>query len=286
MDLEHRMASHRSPEAIFSHPDLSAARQAYVEALLRLYEHDASGNRLLVEATRGVVFFIILSLYFAYDKEQRSSWPTIRLLKETVGLFGLSSNRRVDAIVALLVQQGFITSEPATADRRARILAPTEKGLQHDREWLAANYAPLDAMFPDPGYGPAMRRDPAFQRAQRTVASTMTSQGADIMASNPAVMFFMGRDAGIMILFKLVEQIDASGSAPFSWTDLGRRFGVSRTHVRKLLRDAQDENLVTLADGVVSLSADLLGAFDRFMVGSMLGHDLIFTQAINILAES
>ena len=279
------MPLHHSSETILSHPGLSAARLAYVEAVLRLYEHDTSSNRLLVEATRGVVFFVIVSLYFAYEQEHRSSWPTMRLLKETVGLFGLSSDRRVDAIVSLLVKQGFIISEPAATDRRARILAPTEKGLLHDREWLAANYAPLSTMFPDPGYSPAMRRDPAFHRAQRIVARTMAAQGADIMATNPAIMFFMARDAGIMILFKLIDLADASGSATFSSTDLGKRFGISRTHVRNLLRDAQAANLVSLADGVVVLSVELLSAFDRFMASGMSGHDLIFRQAISMLAD-
>jgi DNA-binding FadR family transcriptional regulator len=83
-----------------------------------------------------------------------------------------------------------------------------------------------------------------------------------------------------------VDLADASGSAPFSSTDLGRRFGVSRTHVRELLRDAQDASLVTLADGVVKLSAELLSAFDRFMANGMSGHDLIFRQAMSMLAEA
>ena len=51
----------------------------------------------------------------------------------------------------------------------------------------------------------------------------------------------MGRDAGVMILIKMIEMAstDSGGAGPLkiSYSDLGGRFGVSRTHVRNLLID-------------------------------------------------
>jgi hypothetical protein len=54
-------------------------------------------------------------------------------------------------------------------------------------------------------------RDPLFQRAQRLVALEFTTKGADIMARNPAVMRFMGRDSGILVLIKLVQMQMSAG---------------------------------------------------------------------------
>jgi hypothetical protein len=47
------------------------------------------------------------------------------------------------------------------------------------------------------------------------------------------MMLFQGRDAGVMILIKMIEMAgQQSGAEPLkvSYADLGSRFGVSRTH--------------------------------------------------------
>jgi len=53
-----------------------------------------------------------------------------------------------------------------------------------------------------------------------------------------------------------------------SYTDLGARFGVSRTHVRTLLQDAEQAGLVSLpgrGGRFVELKPAILQAFDRFV---------------------
>ena len=196
---------HHRPETILAHSRFGEARGLFVEGILGLYEHDTFLTRLLTQAARSVVFFTIVCLHFAHDEANRDTWPTMSLLQATVGHFGLSSPRRVQDIVGRLVQTGYLASSPAELDRRARILRPSPKMLAHDLDWLAAYYRPLDALFPDPGYGPPLRRDPEFQRAQRVVGLAMSLYSARLLAANPAFMLFLGRDAGAMILIKLVQ---------------------------------------------------------------------------------
>ena len=122
-----------------------------------------------------------------------------------------------------------------------RILMPTEPMLALDRDWLYALHLPLQVMFPDPGYGLVMGRDPSFQRAQRLVARDFHDHGAAILASNPGIMVSMNRDAGMMILIELVEKARDAGdgaAAGVTYADIAARFGVSRTHVHKVLTDA------------------------------------------------
>lgn len=277
---------HHSADAILAHPRFIAARAAHVRAILGLYENDAFMNRLLVEAGRSIVFFNILSLYAAWDERDRATWPTMQLLQKTVAPFGVSSARRIHDIVARFIATGYLESHPAPADRRARILTPTDKMLGHDLDWLVAYYTPLDIMFPDPGYGPPMRRDPAYQNAHRVVATTFTSYAARLMANNPHVMLFMSREAGVMILIKLVQlATDAAGevSRRISFADIADRFGISRTHVRTTLQDAAAEGLVHMSDGAAVLLPPLIAAFDRFVADGMVGHDIMFRLAMRRL---
>ena len=61
----------------------------------------------------------------------------------------------------------------------------------------------------------------------------------------PDLLLFAERSAGMMILFSLLLAHESEGSFPptrpvsISITGLARRFGVSRAHVLRLLRDAE-----------------------------------------------
>jgi DNA-binding MarR family transcriptional regulator len=278
---------YRSSDEILAHPRFEAARIAFVDAILDLYEGDAFLTRLLLEAARQVMFGIIMCLHARHDEADRSTWPTLARLKEEMAQFGLSSPRRIEALVGRLIHGGFLEMASSKHDRRVRILTPTERMFAHDRDWLAAHYLPLHITFPDPGYSPAVERDPSFQRAQRLVAMDFAGRGADILASNPGMMLFLSRDAGVMILMKLMQMAQAAGEgAPegLSYGDIGARFGVSRTHVRKVLRDAERAGFVRLSSRggrLVQLTPAVIRIFDRFIADSMSGHDLLYRIAVD-----
>jgi len=65
--------------------------------------------------------------------------------------------------------------------------------------------------------------------------------------------------------------------------DIGARFGVSGTHVRKILQEADGQGLVRLTREraqFVQVMPELVRAFDRFVAASMSGHDLIYNLAL------
>jgi hypothetical protein len=278
----HNAPDCHQPTVILTHPRFRTARESFVQSILGLYEHDRFVNRLLLEAGRSLVFFNTLCLYAAYEEGDRATWPTMRLLQETMRPYQISSARRIHDIVARFVETGYLESRAAASDGRARILTPTGKALAHDHEWIAAFYAPLQVIFPEPGFAPAMRRDPAFQKAYRRAGLTMQAYAARLMADNPAFMLFMGREAGTMILIKLVERTDYGQSAAPRrrfFADVAVRFGISRTHVRTTLTDAEKAGLVKMSDQSIVMMPSLLAAFDRFVADTMAGNDLLFSVA-------
>ena len=278
---------HHLPEAILAHPRFPEARRVYVQGMLGLYEHDPFMNRLLTETGRSIIFFNVLALHAAYDPSDRATWPTIGLLERTVRPFGVSSARRIHDLVARLVETGYVRSVPAPSDRRAHILTPTEKMVGHDLDWLAALYAPLQAMFPEPGYAPAVHRDLAYQKAHRRIGLAMSAYAVDLMANNPAMMHFMNREAGAMILIKLMQDadngLDATPRRAF-FADVAARFGISRTHVRITLQQAQDMGLVLMSEQSIVMMPPLVAAFERFVADIMSGHDFMFRAALREFA--
>jgi hypothetical protein len=227
-----------------------------------------------------------MCLYARYDESDRATWPTLRLVADSMATHGLASASRVHDLVSRLIKTGYLEQRAAPQDRRARILTPTEKMIAQDQDFLVSHHLPLQILFPDPGYGLIMTRDPAFQLKQRLVSRDLFALGAKILAGNPVMMLFQGRDAGVMILIKMIQLAKGQGGAvplKISYSDLGRRFGVSRTHVRKLLEAAEELDLVVLTRGgghFVEMKPQLLAAFDRLVADAMSGFDLCYQLAL------
>jgi DNA-binding MarR family transcriptional regulator len=289
MDFKNLPAFHSSEE-ILTHPRFPLARDEFVKAMLALYEHKPFLNRLLLEASRTVLMSVIMCLHARYDEADRATWPTLRLVADSMAEHHLASPSRVHDLVSRLIKTGYLKQRVAPQDRRVRILMPTAKLIAQDQDFLVSHHLPLQILFPDSGYALIMKRDPAFQLKQRLVSRDLFALGAKVLASNPIMMLFQGRDAGVMILIKMIALAKAQGSAQggtapleISYSDLGGRFGVSRTHVRKLLEAAEELDLVGLRRTdrqFVELKPKVLQAFDRLVADAMGGFDLCYQLAL------
>jgi DNA-binding MarR family transcriptional regulator len=283
-----KLPAFHSSQEILAHPRFPIARDEFVKAMLTLYEHKPFLNRLLLEASRTVLVSVIMCLHARYEEADRATWPTLRLVADSMMEHGLASPSRTHDLVSRLVKTGYLEQRPAPRDRRVRILTPTDKMIAQDQDFLVSHHLPLQVMFPDPGYALIMKRDPAFQVKQRLVSRDLFALGAKILASNPVMMLFQGRDAGVMILIKMIEMAGPQrGSEPLqvSYADLGGRFGVSRTHVRKLLAEAEKLDLVRLTKSggqFVELLPPVLQAFDRLVADAMSGFDLCYQLALRL----
>ena len=266
-------------EEILSHPRFPVARRAYVDEMLKLHENKASQNQIFFDEGKAYVFFSIITFHAAYVPEDRQTWPTIHSIKRNMEQLGISSGRRVHDIVRRLSDIGYVQSVVVEADRRTKLLQPTEDMLLHDLKTLVVYYAPLHVLYPDPGYPEPMLNDRAFQKVARQIGASFMAYSKQFIAANPAIAFFLPRQAGMMILTKLIELCvapDGEGTSRVSFANIGDSFGISRTHVRKLLSEAEEHGLVQLNGKQVILSEACRAGFDRFLADTMVGNDLIY----------
>jgi DNA-binding transcriptional ArsR family regulator len=279
-------APHISHEAILKHPRFAEARKLYLERFLGVYGADPFLVRLLIEAGRFLVYHMAVILEAAQDPAERETWFTVGRLKQHIALLGIgTSQRQVDHLVARLAAVGFLDVLRSDQDRRVRILRPTEAMLAHDRDWLAAHYAPLTILCPHNDYSLVMRRDPQFQIVHRRTALAFWPLGAKLLLSEPDMMLFFHRAAGHMVLAALLQAALSQPDTPqpaVPYADVGDRFGVSRTHVRQLLMAAEAIGLVKLqARGGhrVEILPRLWASYDRGIAGGMFLHDLVYGAA-------
>src|ERR1700761_1773789 len=122
-----KLPAFRSSEEILAHPRFPFARDEFVKAILVLYEHKPFLNRLLLEASRTVLLIVIMCLYARFDEDDRATWPTLRLVAESMVCPRLASASRLHDLVSHLIKAGYLEQRAAARDRRVRILTPTKK---------------------------------------------------------------------------------------------------------------------------------------------------------------
>jgi hypothetical protein len=236
-------------ESILSHPRMPEAHAHYLGQFLGVYGGDPFLVRLLIESGRFFVHLLALVIEAGHDPARRETWPTVGLLKEKMAMFGYASDRHIDQLIARLCEVGYLDLVPSVEDRRVRILRTTERMRAHDMDWRAANYAPLAFLYPEHDYGPVMRRDPEFHLVHRRVGIALLPLGVKLMASLPDTMLYFNRAGGILVIAALLHEAlgqDDPAHAAVPYAHLGDRFGLSRTHVRKLLVAAEEAGLVKL----------------------------------------
>lgn len=267
---------------ILGHPRFPQARTAYLDRFLSIYSGDPVLARLQIESGRLLVYVISVVLESAQDSARRETWFTVGRLKQEMAVFGLASGRHIDALVARLCGVGYMRSAVGEHDRRTRILSTTEKMRAHDRDWIAAHHVPLSILYPEHGYDLALNRDKTFHLAHRKVGLAFLPLAAKLYLSEPDMVLFLNRAAGYLVLASLLQKTlrqseRGLGSVPFS--NVGDRFGVSRTHVRKLLIEAENAGLVKLhARGgqCVEVLPRLIESHDRSIANGMFIHDLAY----------
>jgi hypothetical protein len=277
---------HLSLEELISHPRLTEAREAYIDAFLSVYEGDTQVARLLIESARFLVFQIMIVLHASQEAAKPETWPTVGGLKRALQNYGMPSARQVDLMLSRLRDVGFVEITPSEQDGRLRLLRPTEAALAHDREWLLAHYTPLAFLYPARDYSGAMTRDPLFQSLHRRVGISFVPFSATLLMQLPELMVFFNHAGGAMfqaaILQAAMQSPDGTHAA-VSYADVGERFGYSRTHVRRVLQDAEAAGLVRLhhrGGHRVEILPSLWAGYDRGMAVGMYLNDMMYAKAM------
>jgi hypothetical protein len=279
-----------TPDRILAHPAFAQARNAHIAAILDLYEGRPSLIELMRDGGRIMVYGILMAHWGGYREDDPTSLPTISRLKQTIGWFEVASPRKIDLILARFAQVGHLQVTPAPQDLRMRIILPTPALIDHDRAFVAAHYCALAELFGREAYALPLAGDLAFLRAMRKAwVASLESMAQEIFIANPPIMRFYAASAGMLMLMKLVQQQTRSPDAwlGVDYTDFGRRFGVSRTHVRTLLKAvAADGDIGIDANGRLRLSPGLIAALDRNIAGRLSLLDRAHSTAMASLAKA
>lgn len=167
---------------------------------------------------------------------------------------------------------GYLEQAPAGSDRR---LMATDRLIQSHHERWELILGATAQVLPDGAAALAVVRQDAFTRSFVREIYRNFVLGLRILDYAPDLALFADRNSGMMIMMSLLTAGEPDASFPpakpvsVSISALSRRFGVSRVHVRKLLRDAEQQGFLSRAPG----------AEDRIML-----HPQLTDGALNFFA--
>jgi hypothetical protein len=233
-----------------------AAMRAAARSTVALYRGNRLLNSLMNDRARALFAHVALYLHFAGEPGL-----TVGAVKQLCVRLGLCSPGRCEAVLALMRAAGFFSAVPH-ADRRRRLLVPTEKLINLQCERWAAHLEAMRLVMPKAEDYCAALGDEVFVRAFVISLVEKFIAGLRVLDHAPELEMFAERNAGMVILFNLALAGPADSPfppavpVPLSINAQATTFSVSRKHVLTMLRDAEAQHLLArggLANDAVTI---------------------------------
>jgi len=238
--------------ALRRHPRFAEAMTASMRVPIDLYQ----GNRLvnLISNDRGRFILIVFALHLHYTRraDEPTSGLTATRLQTMCAEQGVCSFGRAGALIQLLRFTGYLAPAPApaAADKRVRLLVPTDKLIEMHRERLRRQLQAVALVRSEAREALGQFDHPAFHPAFTAARVSEFLGGFRFYTYAPDIRPFAERNAGLFILFSIAlagapdDTLPPTRPVPVSASVLAKRFHVSRTHVAGLLRDAVEAGLL------------------------------------------
>lgn len=258
-----------------------AVRDNIIRNLVSLFRGDYLLGRLMLEEGRFMVFQAILCLSAAQNPAERESWLTLGKLQARLSTSGLTSRNRIEALVAIFERYGFIERRKAEEDLRISILIPTARMWSADALFTEMHLAPLcDEQnagqyangaaqllarlrhVPEPANGLHQHADPmapawtersiaqatAGHRNWRKGFARLLPDFFGMRMQHRSISALAERDGGYLTLLMLLHEAAKSGSnrIQMGYETISEHAGISRTHARLLMEQAEALELVKL----------------------------------------
>ena len=190
--------------------------------------------------------------YFALYLDARGGL-TLSSIRDLCTEMGLASPGRAAAILFRLLTIGYVRRDKEQKDRRFRRYVPTEEMRAAFRQSSRDELTALALIEPEATRAAERLDDPSFYkafvlRAGEGIAAAVIADGTE---GRNATTLFTTRNSGTLILLDIVSSAQPGDAYPprgrvkMNVRELARKYEVSHSHVRKLLRDAEKEGLLT-----------------------------------------
>ncbi len=264
-------------------PSFLRALHAYGAVMPAYFSDNIILNRVVTEAWRFEMLVYLLYLHDSHRPDDPRSGLTVSNLQRVCAEQGCASRGRVHAILGLMRVARYLRPVPSEQDKRVLRLEPSEGFVSIVEGWNRRIFEIIDAALPEGRLALSHASHPRFGWRMRWHGAETVLAGWKLLDPFPEVAHFVSRDGGWMLLLTCVDEaLRASGGEEIAPVALnlqafGRRFGVSRSHVRRLLESAHAADLLDAPPhngAKILLAPRLVAAFLACMASELSNYRL------------
>lgn len=238
-------------------PDFHSIALDYARGMVELFEGRYVVNRAMANIARQTICMAILALHFRRDEESGcASSPGTGMLTTALSSIqsltsatGVCSRNTTAATVLLLERIGLVKRVENPEDRRSLHIVPTGRLMSGAGDILRVTLRSADTLFPQRNYSALIEQGDFIERYFASSIHSLLNRSSLLSAIDRSDLFATS-DGGEILLFKLMSLVGSSpsadGTVEFPFDEIAPLFGVSRTHIRRLMKKAEAEGFVRL----------------------------------------
>ncbi|TPG63125.1 hypothetical protein [Ewingella americana] len=235
-----KLIYHRAEE-IKSHNDIELVMQKHYKLLFRLYLTKPLYFKVIFKANRFIIGSAIMALFFTTDN------PTLREVKDFCKKTGLISDNTIDSFLLFIRVGGRMDVKKNPQDKRKLNYQVTSKALDETRALINTMMIPYGMLNKDFDVSRCLKMED-FTAEYFQKYSEITLNQVYLFDMVPDCKAFIFRDAGHMILMDLyIESIrQQTAVIEYNYLKASLKCGVSRSHIKRCLKAAEVNGLLTL----------------------------------------
>lgn len=236
--------------AFRNQPNFIAGLYCYDNLISAYFANNLILNKVVTEIWRFHTLVFALHLCDQAKPDDPRAGLTLSKLQKLCAAQEMGSAGRVLAFVGLMQIGGYLKRQRSEKDSRVVLLVATQKLMHVVEGWNQAMLQIVDTIAPGDDLAQNHISHPEFGRVMRRHGTKEMLNGFRVLDPFPEVLHFLGHDAAWMLLLRATAEVARNGRGeiivPVSieLASFGKLYGVSRSHLRRVLDSAYDIGLL------------------------------------------
>jgi len=257
-------------EMIRTHPEFPGAARRYLVDYVDWRERLGMLNRVIANAARQRILENLLTLHFSRSESGGGPGVSFERLVEVSGATDDVGARAVRTALRLAQIGGLVVNGRDAADGRLRVYQPTDALIGHGRELSIFTLRPLDIIFPHLRICEKLAADPAFYGVTAARVGRVVLQPGLRRPGIVSPLRDLMRQEGAIAIYNVVADCYSRGRDAPAAPELSRRFFVSQSQARAVLRSAEAQGLFRIGPRGRLLDAEpltqgIMDGYARFL---------------------
>lgn len=218
----------------------------HAQALLDAADKFPGITSIFATEQRGMMANVGLSLYFETSQGGQPGNIILARFFERVEERAVASRNTADAFIKEMLQYGYLSHIEGAGDKRVRPIVPTEKTMLAVLTWALEHLKTLDSFDGGSRSEVVLRAPEMLAKLQPNIADDLVGKGGAEISTGTLALFAWVNKSKLLFLRILASMMPfRDDDSRFltdieSTADLARWMNVSRTHLARKLRDAED----------------------------------------------